>query len=156
MRSRHSSGSRVSFPGAQITWDKVRHTLQAGATEVSGQRRGPSPLTYLQLGEFTAQETHRTKALCAARDAGKGCRCKRWGNWRLDKEQLQLASPAAGILTPPRKGANPLLLHKPSPTARRQLSPRCRLVVLSNINIASSTCKEKGSDQIIAVAKSIH
>lgn len=52
-----------------------------------------------------------------------------------------------------KAGGKPSTL--PSPRARRPLSPRCRLVVLSNISIASSTCKEKGSHQIIAVAMSI-
>lgn len=69
--------------------------------EVSRQGRGPSPLTYLQLGEFTAQETHWTKALCAAGTRVKDADAKEWGDWRQDKEQLRPASPAAGIQTPP-------------------------------------------------------
>jgi len=53
---------------------------------------------------------------------------------------------------PTKAGGEPSLL--PTPVARRLLSPRCRLVVLSNISIASSTCREKGSDQIIALVTS--
>lgn len=52
----------------------------------------------------------------------------------------------------PRQGRRQTL-PVPSPTARRPLSPRCLLVVLSNISIASSTCKEKGSDQIIVLPR---
>jgi len=80
---------------------------------VSGQGRGPPPLTYLQLGEFTAQETRWTKALCVLQGTlVKDADAKGWGDWRQDKEQLRPARPAAGMLTPPqaRQAANPLQL----------------------------------------------